>query len=130
MTIRQLEAGEAKVENQYARIVRDEGNLNAQKVIYEVFEVIDRLWRGMDIIPMSRYAIKEKYAHYDDIKKFKINIIEVEENPECIAGEIMKGIKKPFECLQFGKNVLLLTPLALLWLVVKAFAPHIIIIQV
>ncbi|MEP7253436.1 MAG: hydrogenase formation protein HypD, partial [Ginsengibacter sp.] len=65
MTIKQLEAGEARVENQYARIVRDEGNLPAQQMIYQVFEVTDRLWRGMEIIPMSGYKVKEAYRDYD-----------------------------------------------------------------
>lgn len=104
MVVRQLEANKAEVENQYTRIVREEGNLEAQKVIFEVFEVSDRLWRGMEIIPMSGYKVKDKYADYDATKKYKIDIEEAEENQECIAGEVMKGIKKPFECPQFGKK--------------------------
>ncbi len=104
MTVKQLEAGEARVENQYARIVKEEGNIKAQEIIYEVFEVTDRLWRGMEVIPMSGYKVKEAYAHYDAERKFNINIEEAPENPECIAGEIMKGIKKPFQCQHFGKK--------------------------
>ncbi len=104
MVVRQLEAKKAEVENQYARIVREEGNLEAQKVIFEVFEITDRLWRGMEVIPMSGYQVKEKYANFDATKKYQIDIEEAEENQDCIAGEIMKGIKKPFECSQFGKK--------------------------
>ena len=104
MVVRQLEVNKAEVENQYARIVREEGNIEAQKVIFEVFEITDRLWRGMEIIPMSGYQVKEKYASFDATKKYQIDIEEAEENQECIAGEIMKGIKKPFECPQFGKK--------------------------
>ncbi len=104
MVVRQLEQGRAEVENQYARIVREEGNPEAQKTIYEVFEVTDRLWRGMEIIPMSGYRVKDKYAAYDATQKFRINLVEAEENPACLAGEIMKGIKKPFECPEFGKT--------------------------
>lgn len=104
MTIKQLEAGEAKVENQYSRIVKPEGNTKAQEIIYEVFEVTDRLWRGMEIIPMSGYKVKKAYRDYDAEIKFNISIEEAPENPECIAGEIMKGIKKPFECQHFGKK--------------------------
>ncbi len=104
MVVRQLENGEARVENEYARIVKDEGNLVAQEMIYEVFEVADRLWRGMEIIPMSGYKIKEAYAEYDAEKKFNVTIEEAPENPECIAGDIMKGIKKPFQCQHFGKG--------------------------
>src|SRR6185312_15578629 len=65
MVVRQLEAGEAKVENQYARIVSEEGNVKAQEMIYEVFEVTDRLWRGMEVIPMSGYKVKQSYSYYD-----------------------------------------------------------------
>lgn len=102
MVVKQLEAGEARVENQYSRIVKDEGNIKAQQIIYEVFEVTDRLWRGMEVIPMSGYKVKAAYSDYDAEKKFDINIAEAPENPECIAGEVMKGIKKPFECNNFG----------------------------
>lgn len=104
MTVRQLERGEAKVENQYSRIVSEEGNVKAQEMIYEVFEVTDRLWRGMEVIPMSGYKVKSSLSDFDAEKKFNVNIAEAPENPECIAGDIMKGIKKPFECQHFGKK--------------------------
>ncbi|MCB0584353.1 MAG: hydrogenase formation protein HypD [Phaeodactylibacter sp.] len=102
MAIRQLENGEARVENQYARMVREEGNLKAKEAIFEVFEVTDRLWRGMDVIPMSGYEVREKYAAFDAKRKFNVDIAEAPENAECIAGSIMKGIKKPFDCPNFG----------------------------
>ncbi len=104
MTIQQLEKGEAKLENQYARVVKPEGNPNAIGTIKEVFEVTDRMWRGMTVIPQSGYEIKAEYADYDAKRKFNINIAEAPENAECIAGEIMKGIKKPFDCPNFGKK--------------------------
>ena len=111
MVVKQLEAGEAKVENQYARIVSEEGNVKAQEMIYEVFEVTDRLWRGMEVIPMSGYKVKQSYSEYDAEKKFNIDIEEAPENPECIAGDIMKGIKKPYECQHFGKRCKPVSPL-------------------
>ncbi|MAL60791.1 MAG: hydrogenase formation protein HypD [Flavobacteriaceae bacterium] len=104
MVVRQLEQNKSEVENQYSRIVKEEGNLNAQEIIFEIFEVTDRLWRGMEVIPMSGYSVKEKYKDFDADKKFNITIKEAEENQDCIAGEIMKGIKKPFECPEFGKK--------------------------
>ena len=104
MILTQLENGEARVENQYARMVKDEGNTRAQETIHEVFEVTDRLWRGMEIIPKSGYEIKVKYAGFDAKKKFEVNIPEVAENEECIAGAIMKGIKKPLDCPNFGSS--------------------------
>lgn len=104
MVIRQLEQDKAQVENQYARIVREEGNPNAQEMIYEVFEIQNQLWRGIGEIPESGYGVKETYANFDATKKFDLNIEEAPENPDCISGQIMKGIQKPFECPQFGKK--------------------------
>ncbi|WP_369049086.1 hydrogenase formation protein HypD [Tenacibaculum sp. UWU-22] len=104
MVIRQLEANKAKVENQYSRIVKEEGNIEAQKIIFEVFEVQNQMWRGIGEIPKSGYVVKEKYRSFDANKKFDIRIKEAPEHPDCISGQIMKGIKKPFECPQFGKK--------------------------
>ena len=111
MVVKQLEKGEAKVENQYARMVREEGNLNAKEIINDVFEITDRMWRGIDVIPISGYQVKEKYSDFDANKKFDINIAEAPENEDCIAGNIMKGIKKPVDCPQFGKACTPQTPL-------------------
>lgn len=102
MTVLQLEKGEAKVENQYSRMVKDAGNPNAQEIIHQVFDVTDRLWRGMTVIPSSGYEVKDNLVAYDAKQKFAVNIPEAPENEECIAGDIMKGIKKPFECPNFG----------------------------
>jgi hydrogenase expression/formation protein HypD len=111
MTVRQLEQGEAKLENQYVRMVRPEGNPNAIATIEEVFEVTDRMWRGIDVIPQSGYEVRPKYASYDARLKYDVNIPEAREEASCIAGEIMKGIKKPFECPNFGKGCKPETPL-------------------
>jgi hydrogenase expression/formation protein HypD len=102
--VEQLEKGEARVENQYKRMVREEGNVEAQRIIDEVFEDSDQDWRGIGTIPMSGWRLKEKYSSFDADKKFDIDIEKVPENKECIAGEVMKGIKKPFQCPHFGKS--------------------------
>jgi len=104
MVIRQLEQSKSEVENQYARIVREDGNPEAQKVINEVFEVRNQMWRGIGEIPESGYAVREKYVEFDATKKYNVTIEEAPENPDCISGQIMKGIKKPFECSQFSKT--------------------------
>ena len=104
MVIRQLEQSHSEVENQYARIVREEGNVEAQKVIHEVFAIQNQMWRGIGEIPMSGYGVKPKYADFDATKKYEVSIEEAPENPRCISGQIMKGIKKPYECGQFGKR--------------------------
>jgi len=104
MVIKQLETGKAQVENQYARVVKVEGNLKAKEVISKVFKVQDQMWRGIDVIPNSGWGISDEFAAFDAEKKFPIDIIKAEENKECIAGSIMKGIKKPNECQHFGKK--------------------------
>ena len=104
MVIRQLEANKSEVENQYSRIVKEEGNIEAQKMIFKVFEIKNQMWRGIGEIPESGYTVNEKYANFDANKKFAITIEEAPEHPDCISGQIMKGIKKPFECPQFGKK--------------------------
>ncbi len=104
MVIRQLEQSVAKVENQYSRIVKEEGNKDAQNMIAEVFEIQDQMWRGIGEIPQSGYGVREKYAEFDATKKYNVTIEKAQENPECISGHIMKGIKKPFECQHFGKK--------------------------
>ena len=104
MAVEQLEKGTHIVENQYARVVRDEGNTAAKKVIQQVFEVGDREWRGIGTIPNSGYILNKNYRKYDAETKFGVDTIVAPENPNCIAGEILRGIKKPHECSQFGKN--------------------------
>lgn len=102
MAVMQLERGEAKLENQYARVVQREGNKLAQQTITEVFEISDRTWRGIGEIPMSGYEVRPAYAAYNARKKFNLNLQPVNENPECISGAIMKGLKKPIQCPNFG----------------------------
>jgi hydrogenase expression/formation protein HypD len=104
MVVKQLEKGEFNLENQYARVVKPEGNPEAIKVIEEVFEITDREWRGVGNIPLSGYQVKDKYSGFDANKKFSIKMPKVAENPECIAGQVLKGIKKPHDCPQFGKG--------------------------
>ena len=104
MTIKQLEAGKRELENQYSRIVKSEGNPNAQDIIQQVFKVTDREWRGIGVIPGSGYEVRDELAHFDANLKFQVDIPYVPESEECIAGLVLKGIKKPHECPQFGKQ--------------------------
>jgi|TARA_R110000744_G_scaffold35654_2_gene82423 hydrogenase expression/formation protein HypD len=104
MVLKQLEGSKAQVENQYSRIVKEEGNPEAQKMIHKVFEIKNQIWRGIGEIPESGYQVRPEYADFDANRKFKIEIPEAPENPDCISGQIMKGLKKPFECSQFGKK--------------------------
>jgi hydrogenase expression/formation protein HypD len=102
MTLRALEEGRWEVENQYARSVRREGNVQAQQIIRQIFEVTDRAWRGIGVIPRSGLRLREEYAEFDAERRFDVAEMAVEESPECIAGLILQGRKKPPECTAFG----------------------------
>jgi hydrogenase expression/formation protein HypD len=103
MVVQQLEQGKCIVENQYARTVLNEGNRLAKETIHKVFDVNDRTWRGIGTIPHSGYEVNDRYKKFNARLKFKINIAEAKENKECISGDIMRGLKKPFQCPNFGK---------------------------
>jgi hydrogenase expression/formation protein HypD len=111
MTVRQLEKGEYKLENQYSRVVKAEGNPEAQKVIKQVFEVSHREWRGIGEIPLSGYTVKPEFAEFDANIKFNISLKKAQECPDCIAGQVLKGLKKPHECSQFAKKCTPINPL-------------------
>ena len=111
LTVRQLENGEAKVENQYSRVVRPEGNLQSKKLIEEVFEICDRKWRGVGLIPKSGYRLRYEYRDHDAERIFEVDNIETSESSLCISGQILKGLKKPLDCPAFGKSCTPQSPL-------------------
>jgi hydrogenase expression/formation protein HypD len=104
MAVRQLEAGRAEVENQYARAVTRDGNRPARDVVFEVFEVGDRKWRGVGSIPKSGYKIRYEYREHDAEKLFEVDAIATLESPLCISGLILRGLKKPSDCPAFGRE--------------------------
>jgi hydrogenase expression/formation protein HypD len=104
MTLQALEEGRWGVENQYARSVTREGNQTAQKVLRQVFDVCDRQWRGIGLIPNSGYRLKPELARFDAEQRFDVGQIVTHESALCIAGEIMQGLKKPHQCSAFGNE--------------------------
>jgi hydrogenase expression/formation protein HypD len=100
--VRQLERGEARVENAYARAVRPEGNRPAQQMMWEVFEVVDRTWRGLGRIPASGLGLRSAFAEFDAERRFDLPVDAVREDGECISGLVLQGRKKPVECPAFG----------------------------
>jgi hydrogenase expression/formation protein HypD len=111
MTVRQLEAGRAEVENQYARTVTRQGNGLAQEAIEEVFEVTDRKWRGIGSIPKSGLRIRAEYREHDAERAFAVDDVTTMEPAACISGLVLRGLKKPSECPEFGKTCTPRTPL-------------------
>ena len=98
----QLETGKHEVENAYGRVVSFEGNKVAQQMLKQVFEVTDRGWRGIGVIPKSGWQLNEEYRYYDAEYRFEVTGIETKESPLCRSGEVLQGAIKPTECSAFG----------------------------
>jgi hydrogenase expression/formation protein HypD len=104
MCVAQLETGRFEVENQYERAVRRRGNDTAQRLIREVFRIIPREWRGIGEIEQSGLGLSPDFAAYDAERRFDVSrgTMEPAVGSECISGEIMLGVKKPFDCPAFA----------------------------
>jgi hydrogenase expression/formation protein HypD len=103
-TVQLLETGKVEVANSYARTVTFEGNQPAQKVIARVFMEGDRNWRGIGKIPQSGWHLRPEFDNFNAEKRFAVDEIHPEESPLCIAGMILQGLKKPFDCEAFGRQ--------------------------
>jgi hydrogenase expression/formation protein HypD len=102
MTVRALEEGRVGVENAYPRAVTFEGNRPAQAMIDRVFMTCDRKWRGIGKIPLSGWRLRPEFAEFDAEMRFDVRALQTEESPLCIAGRILQGMNKPYECSAFG----------------------------
>jgi hydrogenase expression/formation protein HypD len=108
--VRQLEEGRAEVENQYTRSVGREGNPGAQALVRDVFQVVDRRWRGLGEIPESGLGLSEAYADFDAERRFGLRAGEgpagadpqAERETECQAGKVLLGVIRPPQCPAFG----------------------------
>jgi hydrogenase expression/formation protein HypD len=107
----QLEGGRAELENAYARAVRYEGNVPAQQMLREVFEVTDRTWRGIGEIPRSGWRLSKAYRDFDAELRFDVGDIHTQESAICRSGEVLQGLIKPSQCPAFGKECTPRTPL-------------------
>ena len=101
---RSSKQGRAEVENQYARSVRNEGNVTARDLMAEVFTFVDRRWRGLDTLSKSALALSDRYAAYDAIRRFGLTRSPANEPVECRAGEVLRGLLKPTQCPAFGSS--------------------------
>jgi hydrogenase expression/formation protein HypD len=102
MAVRQLEAGEARLENQYRRAVRETGNVPARETVASVFEVTDRAWRGLGVIGKSGLALRARYAGFDALARFGVGLQPAGDTGECLSGLVLQGLKKPLECPAFA----------------------------
>jgi hydrogenase expression/formation protein HypD len=104
LCLRQLEAGRAEVENQYARSVTAPGNQPAQQLMEEIFQVVPRVWRGLGSLPHSGLGLRERYSDLDAQVRFRDRLQAEVTAPEtvCISGLVLQGLKKPHQCPAFG----------------------------
>ena len=107
----QLEEGRAELENAYPRAVSYEGNLPAQAVVSEVFEVCDRAWRGIGTIPQSGWKLSAPYTDFDAEARFDVSDVVTEESSLCRSGEVLQGLIKPVACEAFGRECTPRSPL-------------------
>ena len=101
-TVAMLEEERVEVENAYPRAVTFQGNQAAQKLIFDVFEPVDRNWRGIGEISQSGLGLRKKYETFDATHRFETGTIKTQESSICIAGQVLQGLKKPAECPAFG----------------------------
>jgi len=102
MALRALEEGRWDVEIQYTRSVTRDGNVAAQQLMHQVFEVCDRQWRGIGLISASGYRLRSSWAEFDAEQRFDLSTVSAQESSICIAGQILQGLKKPPQCPAFG----------------------------
>ncbi|MFM8708794.1 MAG: hydrogenase formation protein HypD [Planctomycetia bacterium] len=107
----QLEQGRAEVDNAYARVVTEQGNMAAQALIAEVFETTDRAWRGIGMIPGSGWKLAAGYRAFDAEQKFAVSGITARESPLCRSGDVLRGTLKPHQCPAFGRECTPRSPL-------------------
>jgi hydrogenase expression/formation protein HypD len=104
MVIKQIAEGRAEIENQYNRIVPDDGNDAALNSVTEVFELREFFeWRGLGSIDHSGVRVREAYGAYDAERKFTVPAIKIADPKACQCGEVLKGVIKPWDCKVFGK---------------------------
>jgi hydrogenase expression/formation protein HypD len=103
MLIRQINTDRAEVENEFTRAVLPKGNLKAQRLVAEIFE-LRRIfeWRGLGLVPYSALKIKSCYAGFDAEQRFQIPALSIADNKACECGAILRGVKRPQDCKIFG----------------------------
>ncbi|MCU0841671.1 MAG: hydrogenase formation protein HypD [Thiobacillaceae bacterium] len=103
MLVRQVNEGRAEVENEFTRAVTPEGNLKAQALVSEVFELRRGFeWRGLGVVPYSALRIREPYAEFDAERRYRLEYRPAPDNKACECGAILRGVKRPIDCKLFG----------------------------
>jgi len=104
MLVRQVNDGRAEVENEYSRVVTRDGNLKAQALMSEVFELRSEFeWRGLGVLPRSALQIRPHLAEFDAERRFDVTDQGGEDHRACECADIVRGIKRPADCKLFGR---------------------------
>ncbi len=103
-TVIQLESGRHELENAYPRAVQAQGNIAAKAMLADVFEVTDRIWRGIGMIGRSGWRLSANYREFDAEQRFSVTGIRTPESAICRSGEVLQGLIKPHECAAFGRE--------------------------
>lgn len=107
LCVRRLEEGRPGVDIQYARAVRPEGNVHAKRMLQQMFEIEDREWRGIGVIPNSGFRLRPEWAAFDALRRFGGSLRfppAAGRSSECISGLVLQGLKKPSDCKAFGTS--------------------------
>ncbi|MEO0123989.1 MAG: hydrogenase formation protein HypD [candidate division WOR-3 bacterium] len=102
--VEQIMKKEARIDIEYKRVVKPEGNPNALRILEKVFRPVDSTWRGIGKIPKSGLTLKKEFERFDATKRFDIKVSKSKEPAGCICGKILLGVKIPLECPLFGKK--------------------------
>jgi hydrogenase expression/formation protein HypD len=102
--LEQIQVGDAKVDNQYARVVKSGGNPKARALMEQFLKPVDATWRGLGAVPRSGLGLKAEYEAYDAEIRHSISIQRGKEPPGCLCGEVIKGKTRPPKCPMFGKR--------------------------
>lgn len=106
----QIAEDDPRIDIEYKRVVKPEGNIKAQEILNKVFKVSDAYWRGIGKIKNSGLAFKDRYEGYDAARKFQLKITESIEPKGCICGNVLLGLNLPPDCVLFGKRCTPLSP--------------------
>jgi hydrogenase expression/formation protein HypD len=104
LCIKQLEENRYQVENEYSRVVTEQGNLPAQQLMQKIFNVVGRNWRGLGAIAASGLALKPEFDDWNAEQRFAVGDINTQESASCRSGEILQGLLKPAQCPEFGSS--------------------------
>ncbi|MBL4701685.1 MAG: hydrogenase formation protein HypD, partial [Phycisphaeraceae bacterium] len=98
----QVRDGKAELVNDYPQVVKPQGNLVALALLEEIYDTSDAAWRGIGVIPGSGMTLKKEFAHFNAAIRFNLPVIDSQEPPGCLCGQVIKGMSSPADCKLFG----------------------------